>query len=175
MTPALSTNRLLLQAIEPADQQFVFEGLSHPDVIPFYGVRYDSFEATGAQMDWYRKMEEEGTGMAWKMVHRKAGTKLGVICIYFYKPEHNKAEVGFWLLPTYWNRGYALEALQAAVAFWREEKGLHRLEGYVEEGNAASSKVLQKAGFCYEGTMKDCEVKNGKYISLQIYALLLAR
>ncbi len=30
----------------------------------------------------------------------------------------------------------------------------------------------RKAGFVYEGTMKDCEIKFGKYISLRIYALL---
>jgi len=46
MVPQLTTDRFFLQKIFPEDQQFIFEGLSHPDVIPFYGARYDSFEAT---------------------------------------------------------------------------------------------------------------------------------
>lgn len=173
MTPELTTERLLLQPIIDDDQPFIFEGLSHPEVIPFYGVRYDSFEATGAQMDWYRKLEEDGTGTAWKMVDKREGNKLGVISVYCYKPEHNKAEIGFWLLPQYWNQGYALEAVKAAIIYWKESKGLYRLEGFVEEGNTASRRLLEKAGFRHEGTMKDCEVKNGKYISLHIHALLL--
>ena len=173
MVPQIVTDRLLLHEITPEDQQFIFEGLSHPEVIPFYGVRYDSFETTGAQVEWYKKMIEDGSGIPWKISHIQTGESIGVLAVYFYKQEHNKAEIGFWLLPKFWNKGYALEALNAAVAYWKSSKGLHRLEGFVEEGNTASSKLLEKAGFQYEGTMRECEIKNGKYISLQIYALLL--
>lgn len=173
MFPLLTTERLLLQEIEPKDQGFIFEGLSHPEVIPFYGVRYDSFDATKAQMDWYRQLTEQGSGLAWKLVEKQSGEKIGVIATYAYKPEHNKAEVGFWLLPTFWNKGLAAEALKSVIAYWKEEKSLHRLEAFVEEGNKASCKLLEKSGFLYEGTMRDCEIKNGAYISLRIYALIL--
>ena len=172
MFPRLSTNRLILQQIQPQDQQFIFEGLSHPAVIPFYGVRYDSYEATGAQMEWYDKMFMEGTGMAWKIVDRQTASDMGVISVYFYKAEHNKAEIGFWLLPSFWNQGYASEAMVAVVEYWQKERNLHRLEAFVEVGNEASSKLLEKTGFRYEGTMTDCELKNGRYISLHIYALI---
>lgn len=173
MFPELTTERLLLQQVIPDDQQFIFEGLSHPEVIPFYGVRYSSFEATKAQMDWYNELFENGTGISWKIVNRQTLEKMGDISIYLYKPEHKKAEIGFWLLPQYWNKGYASEAMAAAIQYWKVEKDLHRLEGFVEEGNTASSKLLEKAGFQYEGKMKDCEIKNGNYISLLIYALIL--
>lgn len=173
MFPELRTERLLLQEIKPEDQPFIFEGLSHPDVIPFYGVWYESLEGTKAQMDWYDRMLNAGTGIPWKMMHRSTGENMGTISVYNYYKQHNKAEVGFWLLPQYWNKGFAVEALKAVINFWKTEKGLHRLEAFVEEGNAASSKLLEKAGFQYEGAMKDCEIKNGKYISLLIYALLL--
>lgn len=173
MFPQLTTARCFLQQVLPHDQQFILEGLSHPDVIAFYGVRYDSFEATKAQIDWYDKMLEEGTGIGWKIVNKHTAENIGVLSIYFYKPEHNKAEVGFWLLPHYWNRGFASEALKPVVEYWKAEKGLHRLEGFVEKGNKAGSKLLEKNGFQYEGTMFDCEMKNGKYISLSIYGLII--
>jgi ribosomal-protein-alanine N-acetyltransferase len=174
MVPELTTERLLLQEIKPEDQPFIYEGLSHPEVIPFYGVRYDSLEATGAQMEWYKKMAEEGSGASWKMVERGSGRKIGVTSVYYYKPEHNKAEVGFWLLPEHWHKGFALEALNAAIDYWKNEKALHRMEAFVEDGNEASGKLLKKAGFSYEGTMRDCEIKNGRYISLEIYALIFS-
>jgi ribosomal-protein-alanine N-acetyltransferase len=174
MIPELSTERLILQEIKPGDQQFIFEGLSHPDVIPFYGVRYRTLEATGAQMDWYRQMHDEGTGVAWKMVLKQTGERIGVISVYHYKPEHKKAEIGFWLLPKYWNQGFAVEAVQATKTYWKNVKGLHRMEAFVEEGNSASSKLLEKAGFQYEGTMQDCEIKEGRFISLRIYAIIFA-
>jgi ribosomal-protein-alanine N-acetyltransferase len=172
MFPVLTTQRLLLQEILPDDQPFIFEGLSHPDVILFYGVSYQTYEATAAQMQWYAAMLNEGTGVPWKIVGKENGEKIGVISVYFYKPEHNKAELGFWLLPPFWNKGFAFEALNAVVAFWKTEKKLHRLEAFVEEGNTASSGLLEKAGFRYEGTMRDCEIKNGQYVSLLVFALL---
>jgi ribosomal-protein-alanine N-acetyltransferase len=173
MFPELTTERLLLQPLQADDQQFIFEGLSHPAIIPFYGVRYDSFEATKKQMDWYAKAYAEGTGGPWKITDKASGEKIGVVAFYFYKPEHKKAEVGFWLFPQYWNKGFVSEALQCVIDYCRNEKGIHRLEAFVEEGNPASSRVLEKAGFQREGKMRDCEIKDGRYISLLVYALLL--
>ena len=173
MFPTLITKHLFLQQVMPEDKQFIFEGLSHPQVIPFYGARYDSFEATKAQMDWYEKIYAEETGISWKIVDRDTAEKLGDISIYLYKSEHKKAEIGFWLLPQYWNRGFASEAMRVVVDYCRNERGIHRLEAFVEEGNNASKRVLEKAGFDYEGKMKDCEIKNGKFINLLVYALLL--
>ena len=64
MFPELSTQRLLLQQILPADQPFIFEGLSHPDIIPFNGVCYHSLEETSVQMDWYDQMMEKNKGIS---------------------------------------------------------------------------------------------------------------
>lgn len=172
MFPELSTERFLLQRILPEDQAFVFEGLSHPQVIPFYGVRYDSFEAAKAQMDWYEKLWREGSGVPWKIVDKETKEKIGVIAVYHYQPVHKKAEIGFWLLPQFWHKGIATETLKAVINYWQKRKGLHRLEAFVEEGNKASDAVLKKIGFAYEGTMRECEIKNGKYISLRMYSLL---
>ena len=124
-------------------------------------------------MDWYERSYKEGTGISWKMVNKITSEALGVISVYYYKAAHKKAEVGFWLMPQYWNKGYAYEALIAVVHYWKTEKGHHRMEGFVEEGNIASGKLLEKAGFVFEGTMRDCEIKNGRYISLRIYGLIL--
>jgi ribosomal-protein-alanine N-acetyltransferase len=172
MFPQLATKRFFLQQILSEDQQFIFEGLSHPDVIPFYGVRYDSFDATKKQMEWYEKSYKDGTGGPWKIVDKATGDKIGVVAYYFHKAEHKKAEVGFWILPQFWNKGIATEVLRAVIQYCQQQKDVHRLEAFVEEGNVASSRVLEKVGFVYEGTMRECEIKNGKFISLMIYALI---
>lgn len=172
MLPELHTERLLLQQVTGNDQAFVFQGLSHPDVIPFYGVRYHSLEATKAQMDWYAKSIDADTGGPWKIINRSSGAAMGVIAYYNHQKEHRKAEVGFWLLPAYWHKGFGSEALRAVMQFCQQQKNIHRLEAFVEEGNEASSRLLRQCGFRYEGTMRDCEIKNGTFISLQIYAFI---
>lgn len=172
MFPQLATERLLLQQILPEDQPFVFEGLSHPGVIRFYGVSYQTCNDTTVQMEWYRMLLADGSGIPWKIVRKEWGDNIGVAAVYGYKPEHRKAELGVWLLPQFWHKGYAREALREVIRFWQHEKHLHRLEAFVEAENPASCKLLERAGFGYEGLMKDCEIKNGRFISLKIYALL---
>lgn len=171
--PSLTTERLSLEPVIASDQGFIYEGLSHPQVIPFFGVSYTSLEATEAQMNWYEKMYREGTGISWKIVSKENGDRLGVISVYYYKPEHQKAEIGFWLLPEAWNQGFASEAIKAVIHYWKSVKSLHRMEAFVEEGNTSSSRLLEKNGFRLEGMMKDCEKKEGRFISLLVYALLL--
>lgn len=125
-------------------RHFVFKGLSHPAVIPFYGVRYDSLEATKAQMDWNQQLTEQDKGIAWKMVGKQTGEETGVIASYAYKPERNKAEAGFWFRPLFWHKGSAADALQAVFEHGKKAKSLHRMEAFVEAGNTASSKLLEK-------------------------------
>ncbi len=54
------------------------------------------------------------------------------------------------------------------------EMKLHRISAESEDDNAGSIGVLKKLGFTYEGTMKECEIKEGGFISLDLYAKLSA-
>jgi [ribosomal protein S5]-alanine N-acetyltransferase len=168
----LTTERFELQHILAEDQQFIFEGLSHPQVIPFYGVRYNSFEATKAQMEFYDSLVKEGTGCWWKIVAKQTGERVGAIGYNNYSAQHNKAEVGYWLLPQYWKQGILSEVFPIVIDYLLKEKEVHRIEALVEEGNSDSNRSLERVGFIYEGTMRDCEIKEGQYISLRMYSLL---
>jgi [ribosomal protein S5]-alanine N-acetyltransferase len=172
MFPELTTERYLLQEIKDDDQAFIFEGLSHPQVIPYYGVSYQTFEATKAQMDYYRDMQVNNTGCWWKVVSKERGEKIGAVGFNNYNKQHNRTELGYWLLPEFWGQGIVTEVLPAVIDFIFHQKRVHRIEALVETGNTASEKVLMRLGFIYEGCMRDCEIKNGTYISLSIFSLL---
>ncbi len=172
MAPELTTERFRLKHILPQDQEFIFQGLSHPQVIPFYGVRYHSLEATKEQMEFYAELSRNDTGYWWKIVHKETGENTGAIGFNNYNPQHNKAEVGYWLLPKHWKKGIIAEVFPVVINYLQKEKKVHRIEAVVEEGNSSSNKVLERFGFMYEGTMRDCEIKEGKYISLRMYSLL---
>lgn len=172
MFPQLETTRLLLTHFLPEDQEFVFEALSHPEVIQHYGVNYTTLEATRVQMEWFSKLFTERTGIWWKIVDKASNRPVGGIGMNNYQAHHHKTEIGYWLLPDNWGKGIISEALRVMLDYLFREWMIHRVEAVVEEGNAKSARVLEKAGFIYEGTMRDCEVKNGSYISLQMFSLL---
>lgn len=168
----LVTERLLLRGVEPEDQKMIFTGLSDPEVTEFYGVNFQTYEATAEQMKYYSDNEMAGTGKFWVVCEKNNGAVAGVGGVYNISHEHRKGEVGFWLFKNYWGKGYLQEGMNAIVDFSFKVLNLHRIEGVVETTNIRCKKAIEKAGFLYEGTLKDAEIKNGKFISLCYYAII---
>ncbi|MEL6591571.1 MAG: GNAT family N-acetyltransferase [Bacteroidota bacterium] len=170
MQPVFQTPRLHIRPIETSDIASVFAGLSHPEVIRYYGVSFTSLEATKSQMDWYQKLVTEQNGQWWAICGRESLDFFGAIGLNDWEKQHRKAEFGLWLLPKYWGKGYIQEAVPQMMRYAFEEMKLHRIEAFVESENQASQKALQRLGFQHEGTMRDAEVKNDRFISLEIFA-----
>ncbi len=57
------------------------------------------------------------------------------------------AEVGYWIGQPYWGRGYATEAVNALLRLALGNFSYRRVEAGIMVGNAASQRVLTKAGF----------------------------
>lgn len=170
--PIIQTPRLQLRQIGADDLEHIYRGLSHPEVIRYYGVSYHSREATRVQMEWFAELEAQNTGIWWAICSLAEGTFYGACGFNDWEHEHRKAEIGYWLLPEYWRQGIITEAVPAICRYAFEEMGLHRIEAYVEEGNQGSEAVLAKLRFRHEGSMIDYEMKNGQFINVDIYALL---
>ena len=170
--PEFITERLFMNRINISDQANIYKGLSTPEVIKHYGVQYSSFEETQEQMNWYANLEKSNSGKWWAIRWKNTGEFCGAIGFNDYHPEYKKAEIGFWLLPINWGKGIVKEAAERIIQYLFDELCFHRLEAYVEAGNSNSTKVLKKVGFNFEGRMRECEIKNGKYISIDLYALL---
>ena len=166
----IESNRLLLRPIIESDIESIFKGLSHPDIIKHYGVSFDSLEATKEQMDWFAELEKKGTGMWFAVCSLDNKIFYGAGGLNDLSKEHKKAEIGFWLLTDFWGKGIMTEAMPLICNYGFDELELHRIECFVESGNTNCKKAMAKLDFQHEGTMKDCEIKNGKFISLDIYS-----
>ena len=173
MFPELQTKRLILRRIMPSDKPKIFQGLSHPDVIRYYGVSYQTYEDTQVQMDWYDYLLVSETGIWWAICDRNAPETLMGACGFDHRERsHRRTETGYWLLPDYWGMGVMSECFPAIIRYAFSELGLHRIMAVVETENAGSRRLLEKFGFSYEGTHRECEIKSNVLISLDYYALL---
>lgn len=168
--PILKTQRILLRQFIESDLSIVFEGLSHPDVIRYYGVSYKTIDDTKAQMKFFADLEKEGTGIWWAICSLDNKMFYGAGGLNSLSKKHRKAEIGFWLLKNFWGQGIITEAMPLICQYGFDKLKLHRIEGFVETENVNSKKVMNRLGFTHEGTMRDCEIKNGRFISLDIYA-----
>ncbi len=170
--PTIKTEKLLLRQIVDSDIDNIFKGLSHPDIIKYYGVNFQTLEATKEQMTFYADLERNETGIWWAVCSIDNKIFYGAGGLNSLSKEHKKAEIGFWLLKEFWGQGIMTEVMPIICNYGFEKLGLHRIEGLVESDNLNCINAMKKLDFHYEGTMRDCEIKNGKFISLDIYAKL---
>lgn len=170
--PTFKKDLVLLRPFISDDVERVFLGLSHPEVIKYYGVNYKSLSETQLQMEWFKSLEKEGTGIWWAILSLDEKEFYGAVGLNNLSTVHKKAEIGFWLLPNYWGKGIMQTAVPIVCDYGFEQRRLHRIEAFVETKNKSSINLLGRLNFKHEGTMNDCEIKNEEFISLDIYAKL---
>lgn len=96
---------------------------------------------------------------------------VGAVGLHMQVQDHS-AELGYWVSRQRWNQGVASEAVRRIVEFGFDEIGLHRIFAHHMTINPASGRVLQKAGFRHEGTLRQHVRKYGRYHDIEIYGLL---
>ena len=80
------------------------------------------------------------------------------------------AEMGYWLGESFWGRGIMSEAVVAFTNFCFDNLSLRRIYAEPFANNPASARVLEKAGFLFEGRLKNKVVKNGELLDSLLYA-----
>jgi ribosomal-protein-alanine N-acetyltransferase len=76
--------------------------------------------------------------------------------------ERYSAEIGYWLGELYWRRGIASEALVLVTDYAFSTLNLLRLFALPFADNLGSMRVLEKAGYVHEATLRSSSVKYGK-------------
>lgn len=99
------------------------------------------------------------------------GTLLGTIGLNIH-PTNNRAELGYWIGVPYWGKGYCTEAAQAIIHYGFGVLDLHKIIARHLFHNAASGRVMQKAGMQFETVLKDEILKNGVYHDVSLYYLI---
>ena len=66
----------------------------------------------------------------------------------------NRAEIGYWIAPECWGRGIPARAVRALSLFAFREFDCRKVFATIRDGNDRSRRVLEKAGFAYEATLR---------------------
>ena len=82
------------------------------------------------------------------------------------------AELGYYIAEEYWGKGIMTKAVKQICKYVFDNSDILRIYAEAFAFNAASCRVLEKAGFQYEGTLRSNAIKNGKVIDMKMYSLL---
>lgn len=85
--------------------------------------------------------------------------------------ERCSAEIGYWVGRVFWGRGIVTAAVRAVSRYGLESLGLERVYALPFARNAASCRVLEKAGFTQEGVLRKAAIKNGEVLDEAMFAI----
>ena len=87
--------------------------------------------------------------------------------------ERMSAEIGYWLGQAFWGRGIITEALVAVTRYAIDTHGLTRVYALPYARNAASCRVLEKAGYTLEARLRRSAIKDGVIVDQMQYAFIV--
>lgn len=82
------------------------------------------------------------------------------------------AEIGYWLGEPFWGKGIMTEAVSRFTQYCFDNFTLERIWAGVFDLNRASARVLEKAGYVYEGTLRQAVIKQQVVMDELIYSAL---
>ncbi len=101
------------------------------------------------------------------------GKAVGSVGIFRQSNIHRRtAELGYYIGEEYWGKGFMTEAVKQACDYVFAHSDILRIYAEPFAYNLASCRVLEKAGFQMEGTLRSNAVKKGKVLDMKMYALV---
>lgn len=82
------------------------------------------------------------------------------------------AELGYYLAEEYWGKGVMTQAVQMLCGYVFSHSDILRIFAEPFADNAASRRVLEKAGFSFEGILRQNAVKDGRVLDMAMYSRL---
>lgn len=135
------------------------------------GLPYPYTEEDGAAFISDMLSEDENDTFAFAIT--VDGKVIGSIGVFRQGNIHRQtAELGYYIAEEYWGKGIMTEAVKQICEYVFNKSDIIRIYAEPFAYNAASCRVLEKAGFQYEGMLRSNAVKNGKVIDMKMYSLL---
>jgi len=101
------------------------------------------------------------------------GKVIGGIGVFRKENVHRlTAEMGYYIAESWWGRGIMTESVRQMCAHIFENTDIVRIFAEPYEFNDASCRVLEKAGFQFEGILRQNAFKNGRSVNMKMYAIL---
>ncbi|MCH9696118.1 MAG: GNAT family N-acetyltransferase [Gammaproteobacteria bacterium] len=164
----IRTDRLALIPLELSDRDILIELFTNEDVVEYAGEIMSDDQILRKLPQWIRRGGNGCLGV-WCVTERATGEKLGTGALLPMPIEeddtdwdlivpgsmpNNDIEVGFFLKPSAWGKGFATEICTALLRLAFDRSPLNEVFATYDFENAASQNVLLKCGFVRHGTRR---------------------
>jgi RimJ/RimL family protein N-acetyltransferase len=150
----IETKRLFLRKPLLSDAVPIFEQYAQDKEVTKF-LTWQPHENLGETKDFLRRcvnVWKEGTAFPWAIIRKSDQQFLGMVEIVGI--DHSGVNVGYVLAKKYWGKGYMPEALKLIIDWAFQQDDIYRVWAFCDTENAASAKVLEKAGMQQEGILR---------------------
>ena len=172
--PSLTDDRVLLRAWARRDADAVLRACQDPLIqrsipipVPYEEKDAVEFVSTYANDRWATQ-----TGAPFAVTGARGGDLLGSCGLVSVDAANLVAEAGYWTASWARGRGVAGRAVRLLADWALSEGGLARLEFYVEPGNLASRRMVERLGCRPEGVLRSKALVRGTRRDMILYALV---
>lgn len=174
--PTLETSRLILRPIELSDAASIFAYAQNPNVCkytlwePHQSVQDSISYIENYIFGYYAKGVPEPFGIALKDNPEKVIGTVG--CFWTSKPA-KAMELAYAIGEDHWGQGLVPEAAKAVMEYCFKEFSLKRIQARCKVENKASSRVMEKCGMTYEGTLKSQVFHRNQFWDMAYFAKVI--
>ena len=154
-----------LRTMEKEDLTLFAEWMNAPE---FYGEYNPLRQLSKTEVE---KMLETSVELKPFIVEKKDGSKIGFVA-RLKELWGGQMEIGYVLVPTERGKGYCSEAVKIMVDYLFLSMDIVRIQAHTDVRNTASQKVLEKAGFKKEGTIRKGYFARGAWTDWFLYSIL---
>lgn len=169
----LTTNRLRLRPLTPADAEPLFAVFSDPKVMRYWSSKpWTSVSRAVESITTDQEAMPAGRHLRLGIEIRSTAEFIGTCTLYDFSAQCRRAELGYAMSSRFWGHGYMQEALTAFLDCAFTELDLHRVEADVDPRNVPSSTLLGRLGFQKEGHLRERWIVEGEVSDTSLYGLL---
>ena len=169
--PILRLRSCVIRPYEQGDAPFLAKGANNPKIARWMRNTFPRPYTTDDASAWISTANSSSPVRDFGICEPGGSPVIGGIGLKTRDDiQYRTMEIGFWVREDRWGRGVAAEAV-TAFSDWAfgEFKALLRLEAVVFEGNGASGRVLEKAGFVFEARQRRAVEKAGVVLDTLTY------
>jgi RimJ/RimL family protein N-acetyltransferase len=161
----LETKRLILRGWEDRDRGEFARLNASSEVMEFFPSAWTSSESDAVFEKLKKDIDERGWGL-WALEEKSSGNFIGFtgLAIPRFEAAFLPAiEIGWRILPEFWNRGLATEAALKSLWFGFHVLNLEEIVSFTAVGNVKSQRIMEKIGMtrCMEKDFLHPNVPDG--------------
>ena len=169
----LKTERLFLRDFREGDLISYQNFGNHPEALKYYPQNRDEWAAHAADLvPRFIQSSQETPRLKYTLAIVADNSFAGVVSVRTESSSHRQGSIGCGLAYEYWSKGYALEAMQAALDIGFTRLNLHRIYAETISENKAAITLAQRLGMQIEGELRECQYFKDKWWGTTVLGIL---